>query len=52
MASEHSSWQVKGEGIPLDVGIFNQSYEDNQLHHLADLVGGERIARLLLSCAG
>jgi hypothetical protein len=36
----------------LDVAIFNQAYEDNQLKHLSDLVGGERLARLLLSGAG
>lgn len=35
--------------LALDVAIFNQAYEDNQLKHLADLVGGERLARLLLS---
>lgn len=35
--------------LSLDVAIFNQAYEDNQLHHLSDLVGGERLARLLLS---
>ncbi len=37
--------------LALDVAIFNQAYEDNQLKHLADLVGGERLARLLLSGA-
>jgi hypothetical protein len=35
--------------LALDVAIFNQAYEDNQLSHLAELVGGERLARLLLS---
>jgi len=35
--------------LALDVAIFNQAYEDNQLEHLAGLVGGERLARLLLS---
>lgn len=35
--------------LALDVAIFNQAYEDNQLKHLAELVGGERLARLLLS---
>ena len=35
--------------LGLDVAIFNQAYEDNQLKHLADLVGGERLARRLLS---
>lgn len=33
----------------LDVAIFNQAYEDNQLKHLSELVGGERLARLLLT---
>ncbi len=37
--------------LALDVAIFNQAYEDNQLDHLAGLVGGERLARLLLSGA-
>lgn len=36
----------------LDVAIFNQAYEDNQLKHLSDLVGGERLARLLLTGGG
>jgi hypothetical protein len=35
--------------LALDVAIFNQAFEDNQLKHLAELVGGERLARLLLS---
>ena len=35
--------------LALDVAIFNQAYEDNQLRHLAELVGGERLARLLLA---
>lgn len=35
--------------LALDVAIFNQAYEDNQLHHLSELVGGERLARRLLS---
>lgn len=35
--------------IALDLAIFNQAYEDNQLLHLAELVGGERLARLLLT---
>jgi hypothetical protein len=33
----------------LDVAVFNQAYETSQLEHLADLVGGERLARLLLT---
>lgn len=35
--------------LSLDVAIFNQAYEDNQLAHLSELVGGERLARRLLS---
>lgn len=35
--------------LALDIAIFNQAYEDNQLQHLAELVGGERLARLLLT---
>ncbi len=34
--------------LALDIAIFNQAYEDNQLKHLAELVGGERLARRLL----
>lgn len=35
--------------LALDVAIFNQAYEDYQLRHLAELVGGERLARRLLT---
>lgn len=35
--------------LALDIAVFNQAYEDNQLKHLADLVGGERLARTLLT---
>lgn len=35
--------------LALDVAVFNQAYEDNQLAHLSDLVGGERLARRLLA---
>lgn len=38
--------------VALDVAVFNQSYENQQLKHLAELVGGERLARLLLSGQG
>lgn len=38
--------------LALDVAIFNQAYEDNQLKHLSELVGGERLARLLLTGQG
>lgn len=38
--------------LALDIAIFNQAYEDHHLRHLADLVGGERLARLLLSGVG
>lgn len=37
--------------LALDVAIFNQAYEDEQLKQLADLVGGERLARRLLTGA-
>lgn len=37
------------KALALDVAIFNQAYEDNQLQHLSELVGGERLARLLLA---
>jgi hypothetical protein len=35
--------------LSLDVAIFNQAYEDNQLAHLSSMVGGERLARRLLA---
>lgn len=38
--------------LALDVAIFNQAYEDNQLKHLSELVGGERLARRLLMGMG
>jgi hypothetical protein len=38
--------------MALDVAIFNQAYEDNQLRHLSELVGGERLARRLLAGLG
>lgn len=40
------------KALALDVAIFNQAYEDNQIKHLSELVGGERLARLLLSGGG
>ncbi len=36
----------------LDIAIFNQAYENYQLKQLADLVGGEALARLLLAGGG
>lgn len=36
----------------LDIAIFNQAYEDNQLNHLVELVGNERLARRLLQGLG
>ncbi|NJN67985.1 MAG: Globin-coupled histidine kinase [Chloroflexaceae bacterium] len=38
--------------LALDVAVFNQAYENNQLKHLSELVGGERLARLLLAGKG
>ena len=35
--------------LSLDIAVFNQAYEDRQLKHLAELVGGERLARRLLT---
>lgn len=35
--------------LALDVAVFNQAFEDNQLHHLSSMVGGEGLARLLIS---
>lgn len=35
--------------LSLDVAVFNQAYEDEQLNSLAKTVGGERLARRLLS---
>ncbi|PEN11414.1 Globin-coupled histidine kinase [Longibacter salinarum] len=37
------------KALSLDIAVFNQAYEDRQLKHLADLVGGERLARRLLT---
>ena len=34
--------------LALDIAIFNQSYENTQLQHLAETVGNERLARRLL----
>ncbi len=34
--------------LSLDIAIFTQAYEDTQLKHLSELVGGERLARRLL----
>ncbi|MFB6276944.1 MAG: protoglobin domain-containing protein [Halothece sp.] len=36
----------------LDIAVFNQAYEDNQLNHLVELVGNERLARRLLQGMG
>ncbi len=38
--------------MALDIAIFNQAYEDTQLKHLAELVGGEMLARRLLVGTG
>ena len=38
--------------LAIDVAIFNHAYEHHQLRHLAELVGGERLARRLLTGAG
>lgn len=38
--------------LALDIALFNQAYEDNQLRYLAHLVGGERLARRLLAGEG
>lgn len=35
--------------LSLDIAVFNQAYEDEHLRHLAELVGGERLARRLMS---
>jgi hypothetical protein len=35
--------------LALDIAVFNQAYEDHHLRHLAELVGGERLARRLLT---
>lgn len=55
LAATHADPALAGRAfrkvLSLDVAIFNQAYEDNQLRHLADLVGGERLARRLLTGA-
>jgi hypothetical protein len=60
IVSEHGQAVAETSGTPdaakeafrkvlaLDIAIFNQAYEDNQLKHLSELVGGERLARRLL----
>ncbi|MEM8932855.1 MAG: protoglobin domain-containing protein, partial [Acidobacteriota bacterium] len=35
--------------LAIDVAIFNHAYEHHQLRHLAELVGGERLARRVLT---
>jgi hypothetical protein len=35
--------------LALDIAIFNQAYADIQLRHLSELIGGEGLARLLMS---
>ena len=35
--------------LAIDVAIFNHAYEHHQLRHLAGLVGGERLARRVLT---
>jgi len=47
-AAQHAFYKV----LALDAAIFNQAYEDNQLAHLVELVGGEILARRLLSGEG
>ncbi len=37
--------------MALDIAVFNQAYENQQLEHLAELVGGEKLARRLLTGA-
>ena len=37
------------KALARDIAIFNQAYENNQLQHLAEMVGGERLARRLLT---
>jgi hypothetical protein len=54
LTSPHAETAVRAfrKVLALDVAIFNQAYEDNQLEHLSSMVGGERLARLLLSGKG
>lgn len=40
------------KALSLDIAIFNQAYEDRQIAHLAEMVGGERLAWRLLSGQG
>ena len=35
--------------LALDIAIFNQAYESEQLRHLAETIGNERLARRLLT---
>ncbi len=34
--------------LSLDIAVFSQAYEENQLTHLANVMGNERLARMLL----
>jgi hypothetical protein len=55
VAQSHEPEQAKRafqKVMSLDIAVFNQAYEDQQLEHLAALVGGERVARRLLKTAG
>jgi hypothetical protein len=53
VAAQSASPVVAARGfrkvLALDVAVFNQAYENSHLRHLADMVGGERLARRLLS---
>ena len=48
-AAPDAARQAFQKVLSVDIAVFNQAYEDNQLQHLAELVGGERLARRLLT---
>jgi hypothetical protein len=51
VASKNGEEAVKAfrKVLALDVATFNQAYESNQLHHLTELTGSERLARRVLT---
>ena len=51
-ASPDAAEEAFQKVLSLDIAVFNQAYEDRQLKHLANLVGGERLARRLLTGVG
>jgi hypothetical protein len=49
VANADEVFQAFKKVLAMDIAIFSQAYEDAQLRHLAEVVGGEMLARRLLS---